>query len=313
MAEHAHIARFFAPLSQGDAGSFALTDDAAILTPPQGYQLVATTDSVIAGTHVMADATPAQIAQKLMRRNLSDLAAMGAVPWRYLLNLHTPALPDDWFADFTDALASEQRQFNLVLAGGDSTRGDSAVHATITCLGLVQGPPLLRSNAKAGDTIYVSGTVGDAALGLQLLQQTLTTTSAGTASLTRRYHTPEPRLSLGGMLRGVGHAVIDVSDGLLADAGHIAKASGVQLRLQRDAIPLSESAQEILTTQDVWHTILTGGDDYELLFTAPASEQEEIAALSEDLRLRITAIGVVAEGNGVMLDGVPATGGWEHR
>lgn len=315
MAERDRIARHFAPLAQAEAGSFSLTDDAALLTPPPGHGIVVTTDSVIESIHVLPGAHAAQIAQKLVRRNLSDLAAMGATPWRYFLNMHTPPdTPDAWFAEFAATLAQEQASFHLTLAGGDSTSAAGPVHATLTCLGVVRGPAMLRSKAQPGDDVYVTGTVGDAALGLKLLQQLLQADSAATAHLTKRYHTPEPRVALGAALRDVAHAAIDLSDGLLADANQLAAASGVQLQLVKDALPLSAAAQAVLAAQPgQWDTVLKGGDDYELLFTAPSSEREEIDALREDFETPITRIGTVQEGKGVLLDGVAAEGGFEHR
>lgn len=307
MAEHARIARFFAPLAAGEPGSFSLTDDAALLQPPHPF--VVTTDSVIVGTHVLPDATPQQVAEKLLRRNLSDLAAMGATPWRYFLNLHTPTgTNDDWFAAFTAQLALLQTQFGLVLAGGDSTSGAGPIHATLTCLGLADGPVLRRHGAQPGDDVYMSGTLGDAALGLAVLQEKLTLPAEDHAFLAQRYHLPEPRLALGAMLRSIATSCIDISDGLLADAGQLAQASGVQLQLTRSTVPLSPAAQHALQlSPDVWAQLLTGGDDYELLFTAPVAAR---AALG---KAAVTRIGVVAEGSGVLLDGQPAQGGWQHR
>ena len=156
MGERTRIAQYFAPLAATEPGSFSLTDDAAVLTLPPGKQLVITTDSVIEGIHVLLAATPQQFAQKLMRRNLSDLAAMGAMPWRYSLNLHTPATLDDaWFAAFTAALAEEQQHFGCVLAGGDSTTGGVLIHATMTCFGLLDAAPLRRHAARVAEDVYV--------------------------------------------------------------------------------------------------------------------------------------------------------------
>lgn len=164
MAERARIARYFAPLTAGEPGSFHLHDDAAALDVPPGKKLIVTTDSVIVGTHIVAGAKPTQIATKLMRRNLSDLAAMGAAPWRYTLNAHTiPGLPDAWFADFAAALAVEQSRYGLVLVGGDSTSGPGPIHMGMTCFGLAE-KILLQSGARMGDALYVSGTIGDASL-----------------------------------------------------------------------------------------------------------------------------------------------------
>jgi thiamine-monophosphate kinase len=321
MAERERIARYFAPLSHAEPGSFALTDDAAVLTPPTGYSLVFTTDSVIESVHVLADATPQQFAQKLVRRNLSDLAAMGATPWRYMLNIHTPrALPEPWFAAFSAALASEQNQFGMALIGGDSTSGGDNIHATLTCIGLLNTSPLLRSGASVGDDIYVSGTLGDAALGLALLQQNITMDHTDHATfLTSRYHIPQPRLALGLALHSIATSCIDISDGLLADAQQIASASAVGITIERDAIPVSDATQSLTKIYpNVWEIICTGGDDYELLFTAPPSKRADIAALSQQLSLPITRIGNVTASNEVQLIDAQKQpiifndNGWEH-
>ncbi len=328
IGERTRIARYFAPLAS-DAGSFHLTDDAAVLHPPAGASLVITTDSVIENVHVLAGATPQQFAQKLVRRNLSDLAAMGAAPWRYTLNLHTPhGLAEDWFAQFAAALAEEQSAFGMVLIGGDSTSAAAAsIHATMTCFGLVDGAPLRRSGAKVGDDIYVSGTIGDAALGLRMLQQkeAVIPAQAGIsvdrrdsgergsrlrgnddmdAFLVARYHRPEPRLALGAALRGMATAAMDISDGLLSDMAQLCAASGVGAMLTRAAIPLCPAAQQLLQ-QDaaLWDIILRGGDDYELLFTAPASARGALAEQAASLALPLTCIGEITAANGIRFAG----------
>lgn len=314
MAEQARIAQLFAPLSVGVSGSFSLTDDAAVLDVPPGKQLVITTDSVIEGIHVMNTASPEQFAQKLVRRNLSDLAAMGATPWRYFLNLHSSGfVRKEWVAVFARTLAEEQALFDMALAGGDSSSGGDRVHTTMTCLGLLEGPPLLRSTARVGDAVFVSGTIGDAALGLRILQHQLHA-PAVEAHLLMRYHRPEPRLALGQQLIGLATSCIDISDGLLGDAQHIAQASGVGLALETTAIPLSDAARQVVTDQpDLFLTLLGGGDDYELLFTAPPTMQTRLATLSEALALPLTRIGTVVVGNGLTLDGKPITPrGYEH-
>lgn len=305
MREGAIISRFFAPLASAEPGSFALTDDAAILTPPAGAQLVVTTDSVIEGVHVLPSATPAQYARKLVRRNLSDLAAMGATPWRYLLNLHLPVANESWLTEFANTLRAEQEQFGMVLAGGDTTLGGERVHLTLTCLGLNDAAPLRRNGAQVGDAIYVSGTIGDAALGLQLLLEQASTDPF----LVERYHTPTPRLSLGTALRGKASAALDCSDGLLKDLSRLCTASGVGAVIQREAIPLSDAARALHSRPDFWNCVLTGGDDYELIFTAPA-----IAALPAG----VTRIGSITATQGVRVDDArgadvtPAQSGWEY-
>ena len=317
MAERDRIARFFAPLTAGESGSFNLTDDAAILDIPAGHQLVITTDSVIVGIHVLADATAQQCAQKLVRRNLSDLAAMGAKPWRYSLNIHTPHhVGDDWFAAFAATLAAEQKTFDMLLIGGDSTSGGHAIHTTLTCFGLVKtGAALRRNGAHVGDDIYVSGTIGDAALALQLLQQN----GSAPQHFFNRYHRPEPRLHVGAALHGLATAAIDISDGLVADIAAVCAASGVGATLETSRIPLSPMLQQLVTNDaPIWDLILAGGDDYELAFTAPASSRAALQKLSAELSLALTCIGHitkekdvrVVDENGAIIPIIHA--GWEH-
>jgi thiamine-monophosphate kinase len=304
MAERSRIATYFAPLTRGEPGSLNLTDDAALLTPPFGTTLVVTTDSVIEGIHVLPGATPQQFAQKLVRRNLSDLAAMGATPWRYFLNLHTTSAVDDaWVAAFAAALEAEQTHFSMVLAGGDSTSGGEHIHTTLTCLGLLEVAALTRNGAQIGDDVYVGGTLGDAALGLAMLQGKLPPHDAAIAA----YHRPEPQLALGQKLRGIATACMDISDGLLADAQAIAAASNVQIALDSEALPLSEAARGV-PDDARWNAVLSGGDDYVLLFTAPSSARAMLTELA-------TRIGAVVPGEGVLLDGatVVEPGGYEHR
>lgn len=317
MNEHARIARYFAPLTVGEVGSFGLTDDAAVLTVPAGKQLVITTDSVIEQLHVMGGATPAQFAQKLMRRNLSDLAAMGATPWRYSLNLHTPTgLDDDWFAQFCTTLAQEQATFGLTLIGGDSTSGTGPIHTTMTCMGLIDGPALRRHSANIGDAIYVSGTLGSAAFALHQLQQNLPIS----AELANRYHCPEPRLALGAALRGIATSGLDGSDGLLADITQLVTASAVGATVYRDALPLEETLRAVFALDETaWRFALSGGDDYELIFTAPPSAHGTLQTLAQTLTLPITRIGEITADSVLTLldeDGnalpIPSRG-WEHR
>ncbi len=317
MAERARIAKFFAPLAAAEAGSFELTDDAALLTPPLGKSLVITTDSVIEGIHLLPEASPQHYAQKLVRRNLSDLAAMGAAPWRYTLNLHTPrGLNDDWFALFAASLEREQEQFGMVLAGGDSTTGDGTIHLTLTCLGLIEGTPLRRSGAQVGDELYVSGTLGDAAFALHQLQHH-TPLEDGLAA---RYFAPTPRLALGQMLQQVATAAMDISDGLLADLQQLCTVSGVSADVMRAAIPLHPTiAAAIAQDAACWRFPLSGGDDYELLFTAAPDQRARIEAIASAASLPLTRIGKITHGSDIrLLDarGEPITiteSGWEYR
>lgn len=300
-----------------ETGSFNLTDDAAILTTPPGQQIVITTDSVIAGIHVLPGATPQQFARKLVRRNLSDLAAMGATPWRYTLNIHTPCeLADDWFTEFAATLREEQTLFGMVLIGGDSTSGAASIHTTMTCVGVIEGTPLRRNAAQVGDDIYVSGTLGDAAYALNLLQQNLPVDAA----LAARYHAPSPRLALGKMLHGIASSAIDISDGLLADIAHICSASRCGATIEHTALPLSPwQENSALDNATKISFALSGGDDYELCFTVPPAQRVALKKLSAALDLPLTRIGCITAGNKVkMTDAggniLPVTAtGWEYN
>jgi thiamine-monophosphate kinase len=286
MREHERIAMFFAPLSAGEAGAFGLKDDAAVLTVPAGQQLVVTTDSVIEGIHLPHGATSEQFAQKLMRRNLSDLAAMGATPWRYLLNIHLPHVTDDlWLKHFSHTLAGLQKEFHMALVGGDCTRGDTT-HLTATMLGFVH-TPLTRAGAKVGDGIYVTGRIGDAAMALKNL-------ATASEELLHRYYRPAPRIHIGQTLHGVATACIDISDGLVADLGHLCAASNVGAVIDVGKIPFSPDG-------DI-QTMLTGGDDYELLFTASTAPPT--------FDIPITRIGTIEAQHGVVIHGYdgPKTG-----
>ncbi|MFN8929610.1 MAG: thiamine-phosphate kinase [Alphaproteobacteria bacterium] len=286
MNEFDRIARYFAPLSAGEAGAFALTDDAAALAVPAGQTLVVTTDSVIEGIHLPRGASPAHFAQKLLRRNLSDLAAMGAAPWRYLLNLHVPAtISEEWLQQFSAMLQQEQQHFGIVLVGGDSTTGSENIHLTATLLGLTP-EPLLRRGAKAGDDLYVTGTIGEAALALPYALGEKTPDAAVQPWLDR-YFAPEPRIAVGLAMRGIASAAIDISDGLVQDFTHLCKASDLGAVVHIPHIPLARSG-------DI-ETMLTGGDDYELLFTAPASKRQNITAVAAETGVAITRIGAMQQ------------------
>lgn len=296
MHEQDIIARLFAPLSAGEPGGFSLTDDAAVLTPPNNHRLVVTTDSVIQGVHVLPNATPEQYAVKLLRRNLSDLAAMGAMPWRYFLNLRVPRDTDDaWLLSFAAALKREQDHFRIILAGGDTTLGGDCVHLTLTALGLTDQAPLTRAGAQPGDLVYVSGTIGDAALGLALLEA-----GEDSGECVERYHAPQPRLAVGKALRGIASAALDCSDGLLKDLARLCEASKVGVQMELAQVPVGSMASQLLAQPDnyearstIWQTLITGGDDYELIFTAPPEHAPDLQEMAKFLHVPLTAIGFI--------------------
>ncbi len=263
MDEFQLIQRHFVPLAEQFSGSLNLSDDAAILDIPAGQQLVVTKDAISEGVHYLAGTNPALIAQKLLRTNLSDLAAMGATPLCYFLSLALPKPIDETFiARFAAGLEQDQKIFGIHLAGGDTIATNGTPTFSITAHGLVlKGAALRRNGAKVGDAIYVSGTLGDAALGLKFPHDNF---------LQNRYQLPQPRVELGVQLRGWATSCMDISDGLLADMGHICAASNVGAEIILEQLPLSDAAKKMLAqSPECWPLIYAGGDDYELLFTLP--------------------------------------------
>lgn len=311
------IARFFAPLA--GPGAFRLKDDAALLTPSPGAELVLTTDTVIAGVHFREDDAPDLIAKKALRVNLSDLAAKGARPTGFLhaLTLNR-AVTDAWLEAYARGLGQDVIEYAIPLLGGDTTMSPGPVTVTITAIGEVPaGAAILRSGARPGDILYVTGAIGDGALGLACLKGGLLLPREDRAALTDRYHLPRPRGAAGIALRGVATAALDVSDGLVADVGHLAAASNVAVRIDRDAVPLSVAARKAVTNDPrLWEKVLAGGDDYEIAFTARAGV--DLARIAADGGVTLTAIGEVTSGTGVMVmaDGAPlvlASSGYRHR
>lgn len=297
------IARYFAPLAKGEPGALGLGDDAAVLGLAPGDNLVVTTDTLVAGVHFLDEDGPDAIARKLLRVNLSDLAAMGATPVAYTLNCALPeAIDDAWLETFAAGLGDDQRRFGLHLVGGDTVAIPGPLTLTVTAFGRVRkGSELRRSAAQAGDMVFVSGTIGDAALGLLALKNTLSDLRPEQRqALIGRYRLPEPRTALGPRLIGLAHAAIDVSDGLMADLGHICERSGLGATIDTGLVPLSEAAAAAVHSDpELLKTAITGGDDYELLFTAPAEAADALNRLGAEIGVPITAIGRIARGSGV--------------
>lgn len=308
MDEFGLIAELFAPLAAGYPGALNLKDDAALVEVPPGQRLVITSDAIVAGVHFLPDDPPDLIARKLMRVNLSDLAAMGAEPVAVLLAAaFRRDATADWLRRFAKGLAEDVAEFNVPLIGGDTVATPGPLTLTLTALGRVEaGRALLRSAARPGDVVYVSGTIGDAALGLKVALGELPDLAAEEAEfLAGRYRLPCPRTALGPRLAGIAHAAMDVSDGLCADLGHICRASQVGAVIEAARIPLSAAARSVLSGRNfLLASILGGGDDYELLFTAPVTAADLIAAASAAAGVPVTAIGRVIEGDGVkVVDG----------
>jgi thiamine-monophosphate kinase len=320
LGEFERIRRFFAPLA--GPGGLGLLDDAALIECPAGQQLVVTTDAIVEGVHYLPEDPPDLVARKLLRVNLSDLAAMAARPLHYLLTTALPAsLGEEWLDRFAQGLGEDQRRYAVDLVGGDSvmTRGPAVL--SLTAIGAAAaGAEVRRRGARSGDVVWVSGTIGDAFLGLAALRGGHPGLAAEyRAALIARFRLPEPRVELGPQLAGIANAMIDVSDGLLADLGHICEASNAAAVVELTALPLSPATQALVAAEPAVRPLLAaGGDDYELLFTAPANAAAAIAGLSARLGLPITPIGRIEEGAGVRLvdaDGraiAVAAAGWRH-
>ena len=258
----------------------------ALLSPPAGKELVLTVDALVAGVHFLPSDPPDLVARKLLRVNLSDLAAKAAIPLGYLLTIAAPAdTADDWFAAFAAGLGEDQRSFGCHLLGGDSTATPGPLTLSLTAIGTVDaGRAVLRRGAAAGHGIWVTGTIGDGALGLAALQGRLADPSG---FLAQRYHLPEPRLGL--RLAGIAAASMDISDGLVQDLGHLCRAAGLAAEIETALVPLSEPAR---AAGPAWlEACLTGGDDYELLLAVPPSSEAALLAEAKRATLAITRIG----------------------
>jgi thiamine-monophosphate kinase len=318
--EFALIARHFRPLA--GPGALDLTDDAALLDPPPGRTLVLAADAMLADVHFLADDPPETIGRKLLRVNLSDLAAMGAAPLGYLMTTAFPrGTTDAWVAAFAAGLAADQRRFGLAALGGDTVATPGPMALSLTILGHVApGQALRRAGARPGDGIWVSGTIGDGAFGLRVLRGQLPPDAAG--HLVDRYRLPQPRLALGAALVGTARAAMDVSDGLVQDLGHLCRAGappcGAEIEATR--VPLSAAARAaVMADPALLALALTGGDDYELLVAAPPDRGEAIAAAGVAAGVPMTRIGRFVPGPPVVRaigpDGGALAlpqGGWSH-
>ncbi|HMM67701.1 MAG TPA: thiamine-phosphate kinase [Dokdonella sp.] len=292
-------------------------DDAAVVCVPAGCELVVCTDTMVAGVHFPADTDPADIGWKALAVNLSDLAAMGATPAWATLALTLPSADADFVARFADGFFELARLHDVALIGGDTTRGPLTV--TVTAHGFVPaGTALHRDGARAGDVVFVSGTPGDAAAGLRSLDEQPDARSRSRAALIDRLNRPRPRIATGISLRDLASACIDVSDGLLADLGHVAACSGIGMEVDAASVPASDALRECFDAASRRALQLAGGDDYELAFTVAEGDVEAMHAALAGGEVRVTRIGRVVAGSGVRVldaDGRPISlprGGWEH-
>ncbi len=294
------IAALFAPLTRGHRAALGLKDDAACLRVPSSHELIVTADALVAGVHFFESDPPSDIARKALRTNLSDLAAKGAKPLGYFLSIARPrGWTDARLAAFARGLAADGKAFAIPLLGGDSTFTPGPFTIAITALGTMRrGTMLRRSGAKAGDDLWVSGGIGDGALGLSVAQGGLRGLAAKhRAALLARYRLPQPRLALGQALVGIAHASMDVSDGLVADLGHICKTSRVGATIELDAVPFSAAAQAAIAHDAPLRlAAIGGGDDYELLFAAPPSARQAVLRASRRAKTPVARIGHFSAG-----------------
>jgi len=302
LGEFELIARFFAPLAD-DAAALALRDDAAVLRPPESREIVISCDTIVAGVHFLPGDPPETIAHKALAVNLSDLAAKGAKPYVYLLALALPGEPAPaWLEAFASGLGRLQEQAGICLVGGDTTRTPGPLTITITALGLVpQGHAVLRLGAKPGDRLYVSGSIGDACLGLRLLQDPALAAvwnlaEQDTTFLTGRYRCPEPRSTLALLVRNFAQGAIDVSDGLVGDVQKLAQVSHVGASIETARVPFSSAARKALKREPkLLATLITAGDDYEIVAAVPEASASAFEAEAAAKGATLTMIGRIEE------------------
>jgi thiamine-monophosphate kinase len=308
--EFSRIAQYFAPLASPEG--LGLQDDAAIFTPPAGREIVLTADQMLENIHFIPGDAPDLIARKLLRRNLSDLAAMGATPLGYLLTTALPLSIDEaWLEAFAKGLAQDQTEFNIKLFGGDSSSSQTHISLTATLIGhIAPGTALRRNGAKPADEIWITGTIGDAALGLKARRGELEDPNG---YLTSRSLLPTPRIGL--ELHNIATAAIDISDGLIQDLEHICKASNLTAEIHAADIPTSPAAASF--GNEMLESRLTDGDDYELLLAIPPANAQALKKACG--ALQITKIGsfsegppqvTVKDGNGTKL--TFSKPGWQH-
>jgi thiamine-monophosphate kinase len=306
--EDSLIARYFRPLAT-DPGAFNLGDDAAVLKA-SGDDIVVTTDAIVEGVHFLADDPPDTVARKALRVNLSDLAAKGATPAGFVLTLALRATDDAWLTPFARGLGSDAGLFGCPLLGGDTVSTPGPLTISITAFGRVPaGKMVRRSGAKPGDRVVVTGTIGDAALGLDILKGGTAAALADTgakAMLIGRYRVPQPRSALAKAFRDHAHAAMDVSDGLAGDLAKLCGVSGVSAVIDAPSIPLSAAAAALLARGTVGiEAIVSGGDDYEILCTIPEDRLEAFVQAAGHAGVAVTSIGMVVAGSSVprFLDG----------
>lgn len=326
-SEEALIGEFWGPLAAGFPGAFGLGDDCAVIAPPHGCELVVTTDGIIAGVHVLGDEEPGAIAWKALAVNVSDLVAKGANPLAYVMGIALPGNPQRaWLRQFADGLGQAQAAFGCQLIGGDTDCTPGPLSVSITAFGSVpSGGMLRRSTARPGDLVYVSGTIGDAALGLALrrdpsMRERCRLDEAACRYLDAKFRRPQPPIKLTAALRAYASASMDVSDGLIKDFDRLCRASGAGGRIEAARVPLSDAAQTIVARSGATIAdLMTGGEDYEVLAAIPAQRAAEYERSAVAAGIAVTRIGAIAEA----CDGIAALDasgqqmqlartGWDH-
>ncbi len=297
LSEFNLIERFFCRQKMGNGATrIGIGDDGAILSLSSQSELVVSTDTLVEGVHFLPRTDPGSLGHKALAVNLSDLAAMGAEPKWVFLSLTLPNTDENWLEAFSSSFLSLADRYSIELAGGDTTRGPLSL--SVTVLGLVEkGKGLLRSGAKVGDKIFVTGFIGDAGLGLQEAKKVVPADLA----VLERYLKPVPRVQAGRCLEGVASSCIDVSDGLAADLGHILNKSGVGASIQWEKLPLSSSVKIYVKCHDDWVFPLTSGDDYELCFTVPKVHLGKLAGIQNELSCTVTEIGEIEARKGLQI------------
>jgi len=315
MTEFDLIRRYFARATPN--ALLGVGDDAALLKPSDGNVLAASSDMLVSGTHFFPDANPFLLGHKALAVNLSDMAAMGATPRWATLAIALPEADEPWLERFSTGFFALAQQFGVELVGGDTTRGP--LNLCVTIIGEVPAQHALRrSGAQPGDEIWVSGSLGDAALALAHLHKRILLSESAFAACAQALHQPQPRVALGLALRGIASSTIDISDGLLADLGHILDASRAGAEIGLASLPVSPAMQAYAATPAGIQCILSGGDDYELCFTAPAVRHAEIIGIATRLSLRLTRIGKIVAGSDCIVHDAAGNqlhlgnGGYEH-
>jgi thiamine-monophosphate kinase len=283
-----------------NAAVLSVGDDAALFEVTQGHLLAVSTDMLVSGRHFFADADPFKLGHKSLAVNLSDMAAMGAMPRWATLSLALPEVNERWLQQFSDGFFALADRHDVALIGGDTTRGP--LNICVAIMGeLKPDQALRRDGAKAGDEIWVSGTIGDAALALAALQDRMVLTHDDLAKCASALHTPHPQVALGLALRGIANSAIDISDGLLADLGHILDRSELGAEIYFDKLPRSATMQKKLPHPVAQQCLLAGGDDYQLCFTAPAALHEQVLKAGKNTHVVLTCIGHMTIANSLTL------------